>query len=232
MENKAINSEHNLQLKKQLQELGLPDLQEYIDYYEFVGYQKFTLPHWIEEEGALTLIELNYIPNTDNRSVLDSIDITYRPPIEIEDKQIGDINTKALDERMGKIDWRYDPFSDGVVEEEMKTEAGCNHQYYISETLRQLDQLSDNKLQGDKKIAQLLMYKNWTRGYYSQFVPGLPALRKKYEYTYSAKVEGNNISISKGIEELKARHHNSLQQKHLVEKGFAKKHTRRRGHSL
>lgn len=156
MQNNTDMGEHALQLKQQLQELALPQLQEFIDYYERMDIRQFTLPHWIDEKDSLTLVELHYVTGESNKSILDSIDISYRPPIEIEDKQVGSINTKELDQRMSTINWSYDHFSESVVEAEMKTEEGRKRLDHVSETLHRLDQLNDNKLQGDKKLPNCL----------------------------------------------------------------------------
>ncbi len=232
-----ITNEHSIHLKNQLRELGLPyKLHEQIDYYQQMDIREFTLPHWIPENGSLTLVELHYKPDTQNLSVLDTIDISYRPPIEIKDMMVGNINTKELDEKMGGINWTYDHFSERIVDEDMKTASGRKMLDHVSETLHQLDQLHDHKIQGDKKTAQLLMYKHWTSGYYSRFVEDLSAMKKLYEYSQSIKVAGKDISIPNIVEQLKEQHKNSVQQKSYVKKELphqtVRRQTRKRGQSL
>ncbi|OJW80297.1 MAG: hypothetical protein BGO69_05565 [Bacteroidetes bacterium 46-16] len=236
MENNITN-EHSMHLKDQLRQLGLPyKLHEQIDYYQQMDILEFTLPHWIPENGSLTLIELHYKPDTQNLSVLDTIDISYRPPIEIKDRTVGDINTKELDEKMASINWTYDHFSERIVDEDMKTASGRKMLDHVSETLHQLDQLHDNKIHGDKETAQLLMYKHWTSGYYSRFVEDLSAMKKLYEYSRSIKVDGQNISIQNIIEQLKEQYKISVQQKLPVKRELPDKtigrQTRKRGQSL
>lgn len=195
---------HIAHLKDQLQKFGLPEpLVSLIDYHYRVKISEFTIPYWLEEAGSLTLIELNYATNKTGQCNLDSIDFSYRPPIDIKEASSGDANTIDLDRKMASINWTYDHFLITIVEAEMETEEGRKRLDDISDTLNQLDGLYESSPQG-KSIAQLLMYKHWVKGYYHKFVSDLTDLKRRYEYSCSVRLgEDTAISFPKMIEQLK-----------------------------
>lgn len=229
--------EHTAQLKEQLQRLGLPErLQSFIDYHHHMKINEFTIPHWIREEGSLTLIELNYTADQTGKTNLDSIDISYRPPIEIDHIKVGDISSTELDKKMGKINWTRDHFATTTVDEEMETKEGRKLLGFVSNTLNDLDRLSASSEQAEK-VAQLLIYKHWTSGYYHRFAAELKELKQKYECTASIKVrEGNDISVSAKVEQLKDQSKKAMQITHSgkneISDNPTKKQTRKRGQSL
>lgn len=230
-------NDHTTQLKEQLRRLGLPErLQPFIDYHHQMEISEFTIPYWIREAGSLTLIELNYTADQTGKSNLDSIDISYRPPIEIEHIQVGNISSVELDKKMANINWTYDHFTITMVDAEMENEEGRNRLNYVSDTLRDLDLFSESSDEA-KKVAQLLIYKHWTSGYYHRFAAELKELKQKYECSASIKVTENNpFSISTKVEQLKEQTEKKRQVTHSGKKELSddstKKQTRKRGQSL
>lgn len=230
-------NKHIVQLKNQMERLGLPErLHQFIDYHYEMRISEFTIPHWIHKEGSLTQIELNYTADQAGQSNLDSIDISYRRPIEIEDIKAAGISSVELDERMANINWTYDHFTISMVNEEMKTEKGRNGLNYINDTLRDFDLFTESSAQAEK-TAKLLIYKHWISGYYHRFATELEELKQKYECSRSVKiVDDSAISIASIIEQLKEQSRKAMQVTHSETKELSdrpiKKQTRKKGQSL
>ena len=227
-----------VELKDQLKRMGFPErLGSLIDHHIRKAIAEFTIPYWIQEQGALTLVELNYQADHDNRNYLDSIDISYRRPIEIAPMEAGNISSTELDEKMGKIFWAFDQFTMAGVEQE--TEEERKWLAFVSDTLKDLDAFASSS-QEAKRMAELLQYKHWTTGYYYQFAREANeanGFKEIYERLRSIRpADDPTISVWSVINELKDQSKKEIQIKHPGKEELAsvstQKHTKKRGQSL
>ncbi|MDE3183093.1 MAG: hypothetical protein KGM16_06710 [Bacteroidota bacterium] len=225
---KNIGGEHIARLRGQLRNLGMPqEVQTLIDHEFGIERTEFTIPYRMPGDASLVLMELNYRPDESGRSSLDSINISYRRPIEIENFKVENISTTELDKAISAIDWSYNHFSYSLVGEAMKTRDGRERLNAVTDVLNQLDRLGDYSAKG-KELARLLMYKHWTSGYYQQFVLNPDELKSRYEKSVSLKVgENKAISITDLIRQLKEQ-----SEKIEIPRNLVRKQTKTHRHSL
>lgn len=225
---KNIDGEHIARLRGQLRNLGIPqEVQALIDHEFGIERTEFTIPYRMHNDASLVLMELNYKPDESGRSSLDSINISYRRPVEIENFKVENISTTELDKAMSAINWSYNQFSYSLVGEAMKTRDGRERLNDVTDVLNQLDRLGDYSAKG-KELARLLMYKHWTSVYYQQFVLNPDELKSRYEKSISVKAgESRAISITDLIRQLKEQ-----SEKIEIPRNLVIKQTKTHRHSL
>ena len=201
---KNIEGEYIARLRGQLRKLGMPsEVIALIDYKCGIERTQFTIPYKISNDTSLVLMELNYRSDESGRSSLDSINIRYRRPIEIENFKAENVSTAELDKAMFVINWSNNHFSYSIVGEAMKNKEGREKLNEVTDALNQLDRLSDYSAKG-KELAQLLMYKHWTSGYYQQFVLNNDGLKSIFQKSIFVNIgESKVISITDLIRQLK-----------------------------
>ncbi|HUZ57794.1 MAG TPA: hypothetical protein VMU83_03330 [Hanamia sp.] len=203
---------YDMQLIKQLKELGFDSITDEVNSNINAGYKNFTViqSNKIDDDSLLYVLQFK---TTENKVILAGYGLTMQT-IVIPKVLVKGIDTAELEARMIKADDSYNEYY-------MSGKAITNEDTKIIESgNRDLNSLFEAGGIG-REVSQLLMFKYWPENNYREFIPDVESLKRNYQVELQvAPNRGKLLTPEEAYKEAKEFYHvkkiKGMDEEHVI----------------